>query len=74
MKTILFVFAIIFISFSGCSSKESVFIKLKNRSDTDMYKNFIARYKQYWNAFSHKDFKKSYYIELPHQRFIHSME
>ena len=58
----------------GCAMKNSIsFVKLQENNQTvlEKYQNLIQRYREYWNYFSKKDFRRAYDYELPYQRFLH---
>ena len=71
----LIIFLVIMMWSIGCSQK-TTFVKIdpKYQVKSSHLKQLERRYKEYWNSFSQKRFKKSYYYELPHQRFIYSLQ
>ena len=77
MKRLYNFFILFFTTFliTGCSHKIT-FVKVDQNFHAKSKKimQLEQRYKEYWDYFSKKNFEKSYYYELPHQRFLHSLQ
>jgi len=61
--------------FSGCSlSYQYAFMDPQLKIEEESLKKLAQRDLLFWEYYSNKDFEKSYALELPHLRFLKSLE
>jgi hypothetical protein len=71
-------FFVLFLALTLCTGCEKKFENAWRDNNlsipSDSYNKLSRRHLEYWDAMSHKDFKKTYTFELPYVRYIKDFE
>ena len=71
----LYILSILLIFFVGCAHKiDLVKVSPNLKIKSKKLHALVKRYEEYWDYFSKKDFDRAYLYELPHQRFIYTLQ